>query len=63
VFRKIQDFYVNKNQTYIATLSEIIPQIRANTTLAFQMSENKKGLEKIQYFTFMCLWLNVFSED
>jgi hypothetical protein len=62
LFRKMQGYFVLKNQHFIAEVSAVLPTIRARTMLAYQLSKEKKGLGKIQYFIFLCLYLNVFAE-
>ncbi len=61
IFRKMQGFFVAKNQHYIAAVSAILPMIRAQTIRAYQLSKERKGLSKIRYFIFLCFYLNVFA--
>lgn len=62
LIKKHQNFLFRKNKAIVSSIVEAIPKIKFNTQIAWKLSRQSKGINRIKQFVIHTIWLNVFFE-
>jgi hypothetical protein len=60
--KKHQSILLNKNKELVATIANALPLVKKRTQIAWVLTKEYKGLNRIKYFVRYALWINVFYE-
>jgi hypothetical protein len=63
LIRKHQSFLFRKNEKLVSDIALQIPLIKQRTTLAWEFSKHYVWYQRIRYFVYYAIWLNVFYEE